>query len=133
MGLRDIKSTLPPCFRFHPSDQELVCHYLRKKVANERVSGDTMVQVDLHTREPWELPEVAKLSANEWYFFNFRDRKYTIGSRTNRATKSGYWKATGFQREEGEQGRKGRERKGRRQGQHREIVLNHLAVFSSQN
>ena len=38
---------------------------------------------------------------------------------------------TGFQREEGDQGRKGRERKGRRQGQRRETVLNHLAVFSS--
>ncbi|RRT51115.1 hypothetical protein B296_00051280 [Ensete ventricosum] len=56
MGLRDIESTLPPGFRFYPSDQELVCHYLQKKVANERVSGDTMVEVDLHTREPWELP-----------------------------------------------------------------------------
>ncbi|KAJ8497642.1 hypothetical protein OPV22_008194 [Ensete ventricosum] len=98
MGLRDIESTLPPGFRFYPSDQELVCHYLQKKVANERVSGDTMVEVDLHTREPWELPEVAKLSANEWYFFNFRDRKYATGSRTNRATKSGYWKATGKDR-----------------------------------
>ncbi|CAL9171351.1 unnamed protein product, partial [Musa hybrid cultivar] len=31
-----------------------------------------------------------------------------------------------------EQGRKTRERKGRRQGQRRETVLNHLAVFSSQ-
>ncbi|XP_038970942.1 protein CUP-SHAPED COTYLEDON 3 isoform X2 [Phoenix dactylifera] len=57
-----------------------------------------MVEVDLHTREPWELPEVAKLSANEWYFFSFRDRKYATGSRSNRATKSGYWKATGKDR-----------------------------------
>ncbi|XP_065007744.1 protein CUP-SHAPED COTYLEDON 3-like [Musa acuminata AAA Group] len=98
MGLRDIESTLPPGFRFYPSDEELVCHYLQKKVANERVSCGTMVEVDLHTREPWELPEVAKLSANEWYFFSFRDRKYATGSRTNRATKSGYWKATGKDR-----------------------------------
>nr|CAD1836170.1 unnamed protein product [Ananas comosus var. bracteatus] len=100
MGLRDIESTLPPGFRFYPSDEELVCHYLYKKVANEKISeGTTMIEVDLHAKEPWELPEVAKLSANEWYFFSFRDRKYATGSRTNRATKSGYWKATGKDRE----------------------------------
>jgi hypothetical protein len=42
--------------------------------------------------------DVAKLSTNEWYFFSFRDRKYATGLRTNRATKSGYWKATGKDR-----------------------------------
>ena len=42
--------------------------------------------------------EVAKLNANEWYFFSFRDRKYATGFRTNRATISGYWKATGKDR-----------------------------------
>jgi hypothetical protein len=47
---------LPPGFRFYPSDQELVCHYLYKKVANERASQGTLVEVDLHAREPWELP-----------------------------------------------------------------------------
>ncbi|GJM87194.1 hypothetical protein PR202_ga03124 [Eleusine coracana subsp. coracana] len=92
MGLRDIELTLPPGFRFYPSDEELVCHYLHNKVAN---AGGVMVEVDLHTHEPWELPDVAKLSTNEWYFFSFRDRKYATGLRTNRATKSGYWKATG--------------------------------------
>ncbi|XP_051218274.1 protein CUP-SHAPED COTYLEDON 1 [Lolium perenne] len=99
MGLREVESTLPPGFRFYPSDQELVCHYLYKKVANERASQGTLVEVDLHAREPWELPDVAKLTASEWYFFSFRDRKYATGSRTNRATKTGYWKATGKDRE----------------------------------
>ncbi|KAJ1281549.1 hypothetical protein BS78_04G313800 [Paspalum vaginatum] len=100
MGLRDIELTLPPGFRFYPSDEELVCHYLHGKVANERLAGagGAMVEVDLHTHEPWELPDVAKLSTNEWYFFSFRDRKYATGLRTNRATKSGYWKATGKDR-----------------------------------
>ncbi|KAK3193526.1 hypothetical protein Dsin_024836 [Dipteronia sinensis] len=98
MGLRDIGATLPPGFRFYPSDEELVCHYLYKKIANEEVLKGTLVEIDLHTCEPWQLPEVAKLNATEWYFFSFRDRKYATGFRTNRATTSGYWKATGKDR-----------------------------------
>ncbi|KAJ8749115.1 hypothetical protein K2173_013722 [Erythroxylum novogranatense] len=98
MGLRDIGATLPPGFRFYPSDQELVCHYLYKKITNEEILKGTLIEIDLHTCEPWQLPEVAKLNANEWYFFSFRDRKYATGFRTNRATTSGYWKATGKDR-----------------------------------
>ncbi|XP_020203012.1 protein CUP-SHAPED COTYLEDON 3 [Cajanus cajan] len=98
MGLRDIGASLPPGFRFYPSDEELVLHYLYKKVTNEEVLKGTLMDIDLHTCEPWQLPEVAKLNANEWYFFSFRDRKYATGFRTNRATTSGYWKATGKDR-----------------------------------
>lgn len=99
MGLRDIGAALPPGFRFYPSDEELVCHYLYKKIANEDVlKGTDLLEIDLHTCEPWQLPEVAKLNSTEWYFFSFRDRKYATGFRTNRATKTGYWKATGKDR-----------------------------------
>jgi len=56
MGLREMDSALPPGFRFYPSDEELVCFYLRNKVANQRVASGTLVEVDLHAREPWELP-----------------------------------------------------------------------------
>ncbi|KAF9605666.1 hypothetical protein IFM89_018009 [Coptis chinensis] len=98
MSLRDIEATLPPGFRFFPSDEELVCHYLYKKIANEKISDGTMVEVNLHICEPWQLPDVAKLGDNEWYFFNFRDRKYATGFRSNRTTISGFWKATGKDR-----------------------------------
>ncbi|CAK9140610.1 unnamed protein product [Ilex paraguariensis] len=98
MGLRDIGDSLPPGFKFYPSDEELICHYLYKKIANEEVLKGTLVEIDLHTCEPWQLPDMAKLNSTEWYFFSFRDRKYATGFRTNRATTSGYWKATGKDR-----------------------------------
>ncbi|CAL9086712.1 unnamed protein product, partial [Musa acuminata var. zebrina] len=37
----------------------------------------------------------ACVGGNEWYLFSLRDLKYATGQRTNRATMSGYWKATG--------------------------------------
>ncbi|KAJ1433207.1 NAC domain [Sesbania bispinosa] len=50
--------------------------------------------------EPLDLPpEKAKMGEKEWYFFCQKDRKYPTGMRTNRATESGYWKATGKDKE----------------------------------
>ncbi|XP_076924106.1 protein CUP-SHAPED COTYLEDON 3-like [Bidens hawaiensis] len=91
---------LPPGFRFHPTDEELVTFYLASKVFNSTIfSGIHIAEVDLNRSEPWDLPEVAKMGEREWYFYSLRDRKYPTGLRTNRATGSGYWKATGKDRE----------------------------------
>ncbi|KAL0737755.1 hypothetical protein Bca4012_013965 [Brassica carinata] len=90
---------LLPGFRFHPTDEELKSHYLRPKVLNTLFSAIAIGEVDLNKVEPWDLPWKAKIGEKEWYFFCVRDRKYPTGLRTNRATKAGYWKATGKDKE----------------------------------
>ncbi|XAR70425.1 hypothetical protein NMG60_11027271 [Bertholletia excelsa] len=89
---------VPPGFRFHPTDEELVDYYLRKKVASRRIDLDVIKDVDLYKIEPWDLQDLCKIGTeeqNEWYFFSHKDKKYPTGTRTNRATKAGFWKATG--------------------------------------
>ncbi|KAE9592895.1 hypothetical protein Lal_00029426 [Lupinus albus] len=90
---------LPPGFRFHPTDEELITYYLLKKVLDNTFTGRAITEVDLNKCEPWQLPGKAKMGEKEWYFFSLRDRKYPTGLRTNRATEAGYWKATGKDRE----------------------------------
>ncbi|WOL04595.1 SNAC1 [Canna indica] len=86
---------LPPGFRFHPTDEELVIHYLCRKAAFQRLPVPIIAELDLYKFNPWELPDKALFGQKEWYFFTPRDRKYPNGSRPNRAAGSGYWKATG--------------------------------------
>ncbi|MBA0699187.1 hypothetical protein Goari_000844 [Gossypium aridum] len=90
---------LPPGFRFHPTDEEIITHYLLEKVMNSNFSAAAIGEADLNKSEPWDLPDKAKMGEKEWYFFCRRDRKYPTGMRTNRATQAGYWKATGKDKE----------------------------------
>ncbi|KAJ8774966.1 hypothetical protein K2173_019970 [Erythroxylum novogranatense] len=90
---------LPPGFRFHPTDEELITHYLSQKVLDNCFCSIAIGEVDLNKCEPWDLPWRAKMGEKEWYFFCVRDRKYPTGLRTNRATDAGYWKATGKDKE----------------------------------
>ncbi|KAL7163853.1 hypothetical protein ACSBR2_039884 [Camellia fascicularis] len=88
-------SNLPPGFRFHPTDEELIIYYLRNQATSRPCPVSIIPEVDIYKFDPWELPEKAEFGENEWYFFSPRDRKYPNGARPNRAAVSGYWKATG--------------------------------------
>ncbi|KAK6136131.1 hypothetical protein DH2020_030104 [Rehmannia glutinosa] len=93
-------SLLAPGFRFHPTDEELVRYYLRRKVCGKGFRFDAISDIDIYKAEPWDLPSFSKLKTRdlEWYFFSVLDKKYGNGSRTNRATERGYWKTTGKDR-----------------------------------
>ncbi|GAB2297183.1 hypothetical protein Dimus_031296 [Dionaea muscipula] len=88
-------SNLPPGFRFHPTDEELIIHYLKNQTMSIPCPVSIIPEVDIYKFDPWQLPEKAVFGEKEWYFFSPRDRKYPNGVRPNRATLSGYWKATG--------------------------------------
>jgi hypothetical protein len=47
---------LPPGFRFHPTDEELVLHYLWRKVESEVFTIPVIAEIDLYKFDPWELP-----------------------------------------------------------------------------
>ncbi|XP_076943667.1 NAC domain-containing protein 71-like [Bidens hawaiensis] len=93
-------ASLPPGFRFYPTDEELIGYYLKRKVEGLEFELEVIPVIQLYKFDPWELPDKSFLPKcdTEWFFFVPCDRKYSNGSRTNRATKSGYWKATGKDR-----------------------------------
>lgn len=56
-----VEAELPPGFRFHPRDDELICDYLAPKVASAAAAAANgsfpmLIDIDLNKCEPWDLP-----------------------------------------------------------------------------
>ncbi|CAA0245196.1 Protein FEZ [Arabidopsis thaliana] len=97
-GDQKMEDVLLPGFRFHPTDEELVNFYLKRKVQHNPLSIELIRQLDIYKYDPWDLPKFAMTGEKEWYFYCPRDRKYRNSSRPNRVTGAGFWKATGTDR-----------------------------------
>jgi len=46
---------VPPGFRFHPTDEELLHYYLKKKISYQKFEMEVIREVDLNKLEPWDL------------------------------------------------------------------------------
>ncbi|KAH9307924.1 hypothetical protein KI387_035835 [Taxus chinensis] len=86
-----------PGFRFHPTEEELVGFYLRRKVENKSFKFSLIRDLDLYAFEPWDLAGLeVNREESEWFFF-VKPRGHSDG-RLNRTTAAGFWKATGTEK-----------------------------------
>lgn len=70
-GISDELKGLPPGFRFHPTDEEIITSYLIKKVINSSFEAVAIGEVDLNKCEPWDLPSKYYLSVFRGYFVSY--------------------------------------------------------------
>ncbi|XP_057976647.1 NAC domain-containing protein 104 [Malania oleifera] len=80
---------LPPGFRFYPTDEELVVHFLHRKASLLPCHPDVIPDLDLLTFDPWDLNGKALGEGNQWYFFSRKTPE--------RLTPNGCWKAVGIE------------------------------------
>lgn len=51
----EMESCVPPGFRFHPTEEELVGYYLKRKIHSLKFDLDVIVDIDLYKMEPWDI------------------------------------------------------------------------------
>lgn len=62
---------LPPGFRFFPTDEELVVHFLHRKASLLPCHPDVIPDLDLYPYDPWDLPGIyIHISLSIYALFN---------------------------------------------------------------
>ncbi|KAJ9707444.1 hypothetical protein PVL29_002461 [Vitis rotundifolia] len=73
-------NSLPPGYRFNPTDAEIIVFYLRKKIDHQTLPPNKIIEADLYAYDPNELAAKYEPSgSDEWFYFTPRDRKYPNG------------------------------------------------------
>ncbi|CAJ1963543.1 unnamed protein product [Sphenostylis stenocarpa] len=85
----DTNVNLPPGFRFYPTDEELVVHFLHRKASLLPCHPDVIPDLEVYQYDPWELHGRALEEGNQWYYYSRRTQ--------NTVTSNGYWKPTGME------------------------------------
>ncbi|KAI3435478.1 NAC domain-containing protein [Psidium guajava] len=79
---------LPPGFRFSPTDEELVIHFLHPKKQQASVSpplyAHLVPDLKLRHHDPWDLHGKALWNGTQYFYFS--------RTMSNRITENGYWK-----------------------------------------
>ncbi|XP_044503001.1 NAC domain-containing protein 83-like [Mangifera indica] len=83
---------LPIGYRFCPTDEELVVHYLKRKVFGMPLPASVIPELDVFQADPWSLPGDLK---EKRYFFMRNITGNVNDSKCKIAAGSGYWKSIG--------------------------------------
>ncbi|XP_040866857.1 NAC domain-containing protein 68-like isoform X1 [Glycine max] len=82
---------LPIGFRFCPTDEELLLHYLKKKAFAQQLPASVISEFDVFQTEPWKLP--GELRENRYFFSN------RSNGNIKRPAGSGCWKSVGKEKQ----------------------------------
>ncbi|KAK4370996.1 hypothetical protein RND71_010471 [Anisodus tanguticus] len=78
------------------ADEELIIHYLDKKIMDQRFPDHTIHEVDFFLYHPQQLSQMYDpCDAKEWYFLSPASKKYTEGGQCNSSNTDGYWEPCG--------------------------------------
>jgi hypothetical protein len=76
-GEEEDEDVMLPGYRFHPTDEELVTFYLRRKVARKSLRIEVIREMDIYKHDPWDLPSKSSVHASLLILFLVTHHHFT--------------------------------------------------------